>query len=371
MRTGSGPLPLSPGNRDSLVTALKFRPVWPIHEWMEPQLSNGGFPEPPGGEPVRVVRTSHQRCGGETRIRLSGYLPPRAVRRVICERCQERYGCEGAEELTTAESAQASLSDATAAATAPPAAPTPRWPRPSLPTPLRLAALRPPTPRLPKLSKLPDLPPPESPLWRWIGTPLAALAVVGVLLLVQGEDEAPPAGVTPAENITPGGEPSAASSEATFVTQPGFSLALPPGWEQTAPQSGAAFSAAATDGGADATLWIERAPKLSFAEFESRSLEQLRSLTGNAEVMERITAPTEDGTVVRLRADAPEETGVSAPYDVTLRAAGPFRYYLATTVQPGASRQARDGADLIHGSFIPEPRGEGKVQTSPVPGGEG
>lgn len=328
---------------------------------MEPQLSNGGFPEPPGGEPVRVVRTSHQRCGGETRIRLSGYLPPRAVRRVVCARCEERYECGEAEELATTESAQADPSDAPATATVPAAAPARTRPRPFRTISLRLAALR-----LPKLSKLPDLPPPESPIWRWIATPLAALAVVGVLLLVQGgEDEAPPAG------ITPGGEPGAASSEATFVAQPGFSIALPPGWEQTEPQSGSAFSAAATDGGADATLWIERAPKLSFAEFESRSLEQLRSLTGNAEVIERITAPTEDGTVVRLRADAPEETGVSAPYDVTLRAAGPFRYYLATTVQPGASRQAANGADLIHGSFIPEPKGEGTVQTSPVPGGEG
>lgn len=329
---------------------------------MESQLSNGGFPEPPGGEPVRVVRTSHQRCGGETRIRLSGYLPPRAVRRVVCERCQERYGCDGAEDLASTESAQASPSDATATATAPP----------SRPTSPRLAALRLPKPRLPELSNLPNLPPPENPLWRWIGTPLAALAVVGALLLVQGgEDEAPPGGVPPTGKIASGAEPATTPGEATFVAQPGFSVAMPPGWEQTALQNDAAFSAAATDGGADATLWIERAPKLSFAEFESRSLEQLRSLTGNAEVIERITAPTGDGTVVRLRADAPEETGVSAPYDVTLRAAGPFRYYLATTVQPGASRQARDGADLIHGSFIPEPKGEGKVQTSPVPGGGG
>ncbi len=165
-----------------------------------------------------------------------------------------------------------------------------------------------------------------------------------------------------------GGGGAGVSSEAQFVTQPGYSLALPPGWEQTPPEGGAAFTAAAVDGTADATLWIERAPDLTFADFEARSLEQLRSLTGNAEVIERIPAPTDEGTVVKLRADTPEGSGVSAPYDVTLRAAGPYRYYLATTVQPGASPQASDGADLIHGSFVPEPDGAGEIATGAPPG---
>ncbi len=55
---------------------------------------------------------------------------------------------------------------------------------------------------------------------------------------------------------------------------------------------------------------------------------------------------------------------------MTLRAAGPFRYYLATTVQPGASRQASEGADLIHGSFVPEPEGGGDVETGAAPGSD-
>jgi len=211
--------------------------------------------------------------------------------------------------------------------------------------------------------------------------------VIAALILLQGEDEPSPTvtvgapgtpaapDASPAQDEGAGGGSAAGGAPAggpgaEFVTQPGFSLALPPGWEQTKPEGGAALTAASADGTADATLWIERAPDLSFAEFETRSLEQLRSLTGNAEVLERIPAPTAAGTVVRLRADTPEGTGVSAPYDVTLRAAGPYRYYLATTVQPGASRQASEGADLIHGSFVPEPEGGGEVQTGPAPGSD-
>jgi hypothetical protein len=55
---------------------------------------------------------------------------------------------------------------------------------------------------------------------------------------------------------------------------------------------------------------------------------------------------------VRLAADAPEG---SPAFEVTLRAAGPFRYYLATTVQPDASAADVDAAELIHGSFQPAP----------------
>ena len=319
--------------------------------------SNGGFPEPPQGDPVRVVRAAHGQCGGETRIRLPGYLPSRTVRRVICDQCHTAYEAEAIEETGTVPSVPVAPSGAgtvpTVAGPAPADGPAPRR---------------------------------TLTIYRWLGIPLAAIAVVAALILLQDEEDpsptvtvgAPGAASTPAAPESQpgqGGGAGAASqgggSDSSFVTQPGFSLALPPGWEQTPNEAGAAFAAAADDGTADATLWIERAPDLSFAEFEERSLEQLSSLTGNAEVVERIPAPTAAGTVVRLRADTPEGTGVSAPYDVTLRAAGPYRYYLATTVQPGASRQASEGADLIHASFVPEPDGGGEVQTSPAPGAEG
>jgi hypothetical protein len=310
---------------------------------MELRDLNGGFPEPPPGDPVRVVRAAHPACGGEARIRLPGYLPPRAVRRAVCGRCEQSFACERVEELDVAVAPPAV--DAGAA----PGAPAAEAPR----------------------ARLPKLPPAQAPVWRWLGIPVAAALVVAALLLLQGgEDASPPVAVGPQEAGTPSGS-EAGSGRARFVTEPGFSLALPPGWEATDEEGGAAFTAAASDGTADATLWIESAPGLSFAEFEARSLEQLRSLTGNAKVIERIAAPNTAGTVIRLRADTPAGSGVSAPYDVTLRAAGPYRYYLATTVQPDASVQAREGADLIHGSFVPEAyEGGGRVQTGAPPGSE-
>ena len=60
---------------------------------------------------------------------------------------------------------------------------------------------------------------------------------------------------------------------------------------------------------------------------------QLEALAGSANIVERVPAPTEEGTIVRLAADAPAG---QPSYAVTLRVAGPYRYYLATTVQPDA-----------------------------------
>jgi hypothetical protein len=130
-----------------------------------------------------------------------------------------------------------------------------------------------------------------------------------------------------------------------------FTVALPARWERTRLQGGATFAAVADGGGADATLWVERDPKLSFGAFEARSLKQLRSLAGSAAVAERVAAPTAEGSIVRLAADAPRG---EPRYEATLRAAGPYRFYLATTVQPNAPREAIDGVELIHGSFTPE-----------------
>jgi hypothetical protein len=81
-----------------------------------------------------------------------------------------------------------------------------------------------------------------------------------------------------------------------------------------------------------------------------RSLAQLRSLAGSSHVVDRTTGPTPESTVITLAADSPPG---QPTYQVTLRVSGPYRYYLATTVDANASRQAADGADLIHHSFIP------------------
>ena len=65
-------------------------------------------------------------------------------------------------------------------------------------------------------------------------------------------------------------------------------------------------------------------------------------------------APTPEGTVVVLAADAPAG---EPTYEVTLRAAGPYRYYLATSVEPDASAAAVEGAELIAGLVHPRGRG--------------
>lgn len=318
---------------------------------MHTHAGNGGFPEPPGDELQRLVRVRHGECGAETRVRLPRALPARVVRRVVCENCAAIYECEQVEEIGLLDAGEAIARAQTAVSPGAMAAGSPPTPVP----PYRLWTL--PRPRLPHIS------PPHihSRAWRWASAVLAAGAVAAILLIVQGGDgETAPQGGAAAPGQTAAGEK--ASTQARFVTEPGFSLALPPGWERTPAEGGAALTARSVDGGADATLWIERAPQLSLREFELRSLAQLESLAGNSEVLDRIAAPTVAGTVVQLGADVG-----GAPSVVTLRAAGPFRYYLATSVAPGASRPASEGAELIHGSFVPEPGGGGEVTEAPGP----
>ena len=109
--------------------------------------------------------------------------------------------------------------------------------------------------------------------------------------------------------------------------------------------------ATAPGGEADATLWIEEDPSLSFDQFVTRSRKQLEGLAGSAHEIERVAAPTPEESLVRLAADAPPG---QPTYEVLLRIAGPYRYYFATTLEPGASPEALDGVELITGSFSPE-----------------
>ena len=39
---------------------------------------------------------------------------------------------------------------------------------------------------------------------------------------------------------------------------------------------------------------------------------------------------------------------------MTLRAAGPYRLYFATAIQPGAAAKLRGDTELLHGSLRPE-----------------
>jgi hypothetical protein len=248
-----------------------------------------------------VVRCAHPACGSETRIRLPERLPARVVRRVVCAGCGQTYHADGAE-------------DTGAAAVGSAATRRPGW-----------------------------LARPPGRMWHVITIPIAAGAVIATLLLVRGvTDDATT--TQPASPATPTG-----TDEARVVSEPTYTLALPPGWRQVDPPAAASFAAEASDGTAEATLWIERDPDLGFAAFERRSLARLRDLAGNAEVAERTPGPAAEQTVVRLTAGAPGERR----YEVTLRSAGPYRYFLSTALEPDASPLAREGVTLIQGSFLP------------------
>jgi hypothetical protein len=272
--------------------------------------SNGGFPEPVAGEPVRLVRARHDACGASTRVRVPPALPARAVRRVVCDSCHQPFECDGADDVGVVE------------------------PREST----------------------------GSRIWKYLSIPVAAAAVIVALILIQGSGGSdqhlsspatPPSGGGNGGNAAPA--PSGSNKGGELVKGSSYTLALPHGWAQTEPQNGATFQAAADGGGASATLWVTRDPGLSFPEFESRSLAQLRQAAGSAEVTGRTPAPTADGTIVTL---APHPKSGAPAYEVTLRVAGPYRYYLATTVEANASRDAADGAELIHSSFVPVAAGK-------------
>ena len=292
--------------------------------------TNGGFPEPVEGVAVRVLRAEHGACGRETRMRLPAAVPAEAVRRVVCQGCANPYDAANVEDVGIEEAI-------------PPDPPSRRS--------LRGGPL--PLPALPQWLR-----DPRGRAWRYLSIPVAAVAVIGALVAIQGADEPdapfsaptpPPAAPAPAPEpgTPPASEPAGAAS---LIRESSFTLALPAGWERRDAEGGATFSAATADGSADVALWVERAPGLSVAEFESRSLDQLEALAGSSRVVDRVAGPTPEETIVRLAADAPAG---SASYEVTLRSSGPLRYYLATTVQPGAPRQAATAAELIHGSFLP------------------
>ena len=299
-----------------------------MSKYVDRATSNGGFPLPPENEPERLVSARHDACGQQTRVRLPHAVPARAVRRVVCERCAVPYQAGEVTEDT---------SDAAAS-------------------------------RVPLLSRLPR--PSRESAWRWASVPVAAALVLLALNAIQDGDEPAPAG-GPAERaadsaapdagrvvdvsgkpaVGAGGAAAKASKNAQLVSESTYSLALPAGWDRIAAQGGATFAAAAPDGEADATLWIERDPRLDFATFEARSLNQLQQLAGSAEVVERTTGPTPESTVIRMAADAPS----NAPqYEVLLRASGDYWYYLATTVQPGATADAIEGVEVLQGSLVPQ-----------------
>lgn len=270
--------------------------------------NNGGFPEPRAGEAVRLVRCEHDACGAATRVRLPRELPAKVVRRVVCDGCHEPFACDHVLDVGVVQ-------------------------------PKRLTG-----------TQVPGRPfGTEGRAWRYLSLPIAAAAVIGAMALIQGSGESARHSASSAAPAAP--EPPFKSAAGPYVVNESiFALALPPGWHRISPKNNAAFAAAPSEGGANATLWILLDPKLDLDAFESRSLAQLEALAGSAQVVDHVTGPTAAGTVVTLATDP--RPGEPA-YEVTLRAAGPYRYYLATTVEPNAPREAVEGAELIHGSFVP------------------
>jgi len=271
---------------------------------------------------------------------------------VVCEGCSESFECDQVLEVGVVEGAGDGDRRGPAEA--------------------RRRRLRVPRRRDPRLPGSPApgwLKDPESHAWRYLSIPIAAGVVIGALVLIQGSDEptrhsassAASAAHEPsrkggAADATGGGGAAASAHEnARVIKGSSFTLALPAGWARSEPSGGATFSAATRDGRADATLWIRRDPKLTFPAFETQSLAQLRSLAGSAHVVDRVAAPTPERAEVTLAADSPPG---QPTYEVTLRTSGPYRYYLATTVEPNAPSGAVDGAELIHNSFLPVAAGE-------------
>ena len=264
---------------------------------------------------MRLVRCEHEACGAATRVRLPRELPAKVVRRVVCDGCRQPFECDDVLDMGVA------------------------WPITLTRTQVRLTRTQVPGRRFH----------PEGRAWRYLSVPVAAAAVIGVMALIQGSGA--PARHSASSTAPAAPEPPFKSPAGPYVVNESiFALALPPGWHRTNPNNNAAFAAAPSEGGANATLWILLDPKLDLAAFESRSLAHLEALAGSAQVVDHVTAPTAEGTVVTLAADSrPDELA----YEVTLRMAGPYRYYLATTVEPNAPREAVEGAELIHSSFVP------------------
>jgi hypothetical protein len=178
---------------------------------------------------------------------------------------------------------------------------------------------------------------------------LAVLVTAAAVLLLSGggggEATSPQAAKGSAGSVT--GEP-------VLIDETGFSLSLPAGWERVDPPKGASFAADSADGLAKTTLWAERAPGLGFEAFVAQSMDNLDEIGTNVRISDEVDGPTLTSRITELRAEVPLDGGLSAAYHVVLRADGPFRYYLATSLQPGATPQLLADSELLGTSFRPQ-----------------
>ncbi len=182
------------------------------------------------------------------------------------------------------------------------------------------------------------------------GIGLAAVIVAVVLLIGGGDSD------TGTETVAPLSEaaPPSVINDPQFIEERGFSIALPDTWKRTKPPEGSSFAAVSDDGLGEATLWVDRDRKLSFDDFVDQSLAGLDGLGDNARVTDRVEGPTLETSIAVLEADVPVDGAVAGPYRVTLRAAGPYRYYLATSIGAGAPPRLIADAELLSTSFRPQ-----------------
>ena len=180
------------------------------------------------------------------------------------------------------------------------------------------------------------------------------LLIVVIVVVAGGGGDSDPTTETAAEQAL--SEPPSVINDPQFVEERGFSIALPDTWRQTKPPEGASFAAVSEDGLGEATLWVDRDEKLDFDQFVDQSLAGLDGLGDDARVTDRVEGPTPETSIAVLEADVPVDGGIAGPYRVTLRAAGPYRYYLATSIGAGAPPRLTADAELLSTSFRPQVR---------------
>lgn len=183
-------------------------------------------------------------------------------------------------------------------------------------------------------------------------TGAACLLVVGLFLL-SGIGGSAGSDATALETPAPPPQP-------TLVEERGFSLSLPAGWTEDEAPEGALYAASNEDGTARSTLWVERKPELSFGSYVASSLHGLETLGTDARIVDQVRGRTLEGSSAALSATVPFDGQAPGPYRVTLRAAGPYRYYLASSVTPDAPASALADVDLLGASLRPEPPAAGE-----------
>ncbi len=177
-----------------------------------------------------------------------------------------------------------------------------------------------------------------------------AIVLVAGLLAIGGSGEDAPSKAAAATAV------ASAPVDATLVEERGFTLSMPAGWKRTDAPDGAVFAAES-----------RRAPLerrsgsngIDFDGFVDRSLAGLAKLGEDARVTDRSGGPTIESSAAELRASVALDGQPAGPYRVNLRAAGPYRYYLATSIQAGAPASLLADAELIGSSLRPDVRVRG------------